>query len=132
MHLPDTILCKPIVISSCQQFLKSKIHKIKFTTHYAYKLLSQPWDSSHKFWIFHMVDSILFHGLIHFSISQTIYLKPELQSAKHLVSLDAYNFFHCYNNHWSIFRIYKIQTFPAVNHINITKTYLLHAIIIIL
>ena len=33
------------------------------------------------------------HGLTLISMLQTIYLKPELQSAKHLVSLDAYNLF---------------------------------------
>ena len=115
-----------------RNFSNPKFTNSNLTTHYAYKLLSLPWDSFHEVWLFHMVDSGLCHGLTHFSISQTIYLKPELQSAKHLVSLDAYNFFHCYNNHWSIFRIYKIQTSPAVNHINITKTHLLHAIIIIL
>ena len=114
MRPPDTILCKPIVISSCQQFLKSEIHKFKFTTHYAYKLLSQWWDSSHEVWLFHMVDSGLCHGLTHISMPQAIYLKPELQSAKHLVSLDAYKFFHCCNTHWSIFRIYKIQTFQLL------------------
>ena len=93
MRPPDTILCKPIVISSCQQFLKSEIYKFKFTTHYAYKLLSQPWDSSHEVWLFHMVDSGLCHGLTHFAMPQTIYLKLEPQSAKQLVSLDAYKFF---------------------------------------
>ena len=132
MRAPDTILGKPIVISSCQQFIKSETHNSNLTTHHAYKLFSQPWDSSHKVWLFHMVDFGLFHGLTHLAMPQTIYLKPKLQSAKHLVSLDAYNFFHCCNNHWSIFRIYKIQTIPAVNRINITKTHLLHAIIIIL
>ena len=90
---PDTILCKPIVISSYQQFLKSEIYKFKLTTHSTYKLFSQPWDSSHEVWLFHMVDFSLCHGLTQISMPQTIYLKPEPQSAKHLVSLDAYNFF---------------------------------------
>ena len=40
--------------------------------------------------------------------------------------------FSLLHNHWSIFRIYKIQTLPAVSHINIIKAHLLHAIIIIL
>ena len=40
--------------------------------------------------------------------------------------------FHCYNHHWRIFRIFKFQIPSAVSHINITKTHLLHAIIIIL
>ena len=40
-----------------------------------------------------MVDSGICHGLTLIAMLQTIYLKPELQSAKHLVSLDAYNFF---------------------------------------
>ena len=93
MHPPDTILCKPIVISSCQQFLKSEIHNSNLTTHYAYQLFSQPWDSSHKFWIFHMVDFGICHGLTRIAMLQTIYLKPELQSAKQLVSLYAYNVF---------------------------------------
>ena len=88
-----TILCKPIVISSCQQFLKSEIYKFKLTTLSAYKLFSQPWDSSHEVWLFHMVYFGLCHGLILIAMIQTIYLKPELQSAKHLVSLDAYNLF---------------------------------------
>ena len=93
MRPPDTVLCKPIVISSCQQFLKSEIYNFKLTIHSAYKLCSQPWDSSHEVWFFHMVYSGLCHGLTHFAMPQTIYLKPEPQSAKHLVSLDAYNFF---------------------------------------
>ena len=93
MHPPDTISCKPIVISSCQQFLKSKIHNSNLTTHYAYKLFSHPWDSSHKVWLFHMVYFGIFHGLTLIAMLQTIYLKPELQLAKHLVSLDAYNLF---------------------------------------
>ena len=93
MRPPDTILCKPIVISSCQQFLKLEIYKSKLTTHSAYKLFSQPRDSSHEVWLFHMVDSGICHGLTLIFMLQTIYLKPKLQSAKHLVSLDAYNFF---------------------------------------
>ena len=48
---------------------------------------------THKVWLFHMVDSGLCHGLILIAMIQTIYLKPEIQSAKHLVSLDAYNLF---------------------------------------
>ena len=40
-----------------------------------------------------MVDSGICHGLTHFAMPQTIYLKPELQSAEHIVSLDAYKFF---------------------------------------
>ena len=40
-----------------------------------------------------MVDSDLCYGLTHISMPQAIYLKPELQSAKHLVSLDAYKLF---------------------------------------
>ena len=63
---------------------------------------------------------------------EIIYLKHKLPTSKHLVSLDAYNLFHCYNHYRSIFRIYKVQIFPTISHINITKTYLLHAIIIIL
>ena len=78
--------------SSCQQFLKSEIYNFKLTTHSAYRLFSQPWES-HEVWLFQMVDSNLCHGLTHFSMPQTIYLKPELQSSKHLVSLDGYNFF---------------------------------------
>ena len=61
-----------------------------------------------------MVDSSICHGLTRFAMPQTIYLKPELQSAKHLVSLDAYNFFHCCNNHWSIFRIIKFKYFQLL------------------
>ena len=89
----DTILCKPIVISSCQQFLKSEIYNFKLTIHLAYKLCSEPWDSSQEVWLFHIVYSGLCHGITHFSMPQTIYLKPEPQSTKHLVSLDAYKFF---------------------------------------
>ena len=107
---PETILCKPIMISSCQQFLKYEIYKFKLTIHSAYKLFSQPWES-HEVWLFHMVYSSLCHGLTNFSMPQTIYLKSELQSTKHLVSLDAYNFFHCCNNHWSIFRIIEFKYF---------------------
>ena len=113
MHPPDTILCKPIVISSCQQFLKSEIYKFKLTTHSAYKLFSQPWES-HEVWLFDMVDSGLCHGLTHFAMPQTIYLKSELQSATHLVSLDAYNFFHCCNNHWRIFRNIEFKYFQPL------------------
>ena len=40
-----------------------------------------------------MVDSDICHGLTPIAMIQTIYLKPEIQSAKHLVSLDAYNLF---------------------------------------
>ena len=40
-----------------------------------------------------MVDSGLCHGLTLIAMLQTIYLKPELQLGKHLVSLDAYNIF---------------------------------------
>ena len=40
-----------------------------------------------------MVDYGLFHGLTLIAMLQIVYLKPELQSAKHLVSLDAYNLF---------------------------------------
>ena len=70
-----------------------KFTNSNLTTHYAYKLYSQPWDSSHNVWLFHVVYFGLCHGLTQISMPQTIYLKPELQSAKHLVSLDAYNFF---------------------------------------
>ena len=38
-----------------------------------------------------MVDSGIGHGLTLIAMLQTIYLKPEIQLAKHLVSLDAYN-----------------------------------------
>ena len=93
---------------------------------------SQPRESSHEVWLFHMVDSILVHGLTHISMPQTIYLKPELQSSKHLVSLDAYNLFSLLEQSLKHFKNYRIQILPAVNHINITKTHLLHAIIIIL
>ena len=80
------------MISSYQQFLKSEIYKSKLTTHSAHKLFSQPWDSSHEVWLFHMVYFGLLHGLTHIAMPQTIYLKYELQSTKHFVSLDAYNF----------------------------------------
>ena len=40
-----------------------------------------------------MVDFSIFHGLTLIVMLQTIYLTPELQLAKHLVSLDAYNLF---------------------------------------
>ena len=40
-----------------------------------------------------MVDSDIFHGLTLIVTLQTIYLKPELQLAEHLVSLDEYNLF---------------------------------------
>ena len=40
-----------------------------------------------------MVDSGICHGITLIAMLQTIYLKPELQSAKRLVSLDAYNIF---------------------------------------
>ena len=115
MHPPNTISCKPIVISCCQQFLKSKIHKFKFTTHYAYKLLSQPWDSSHEVWLFHMVDSGLCHGLTLIAMLQTIFLKLELQSAKHLVSLDVYNLFPLLQQSLKHFQNYKIEMLLAVS-----------------
>ena len=38
-----------------------------------------------------MVDSILRHGLTDIAMPKTIYLQSELQSAKHFVSLYAYN-----------------------------------------
>ena len=79
-----------------------------------------------------MVDSDLCHGLTHVAMSQTIYLKPEFQSAKHLVSLDAYNFFSLLQQSLKHFQNYRIQVLSAVNHINITKTHLIHAIIILL
>ena len=40
-----------------------------------------------------MVYSGICHGLTPIAMLQTIYLKLELQSAKHLESLDAYNLF---------------------------------------
>ena len=55
----------------------------------------------------------------------TIYLKYELESAKHLVSLDAYNFFHCCNNHWSIFRIIEFKYFQLLAY-QYYQTHLLH------
>ena len=62
---------------------------------------------------------------------QIIYLKPEFQSTKHLVSLDAYNLFIA-TTITEAFSEYNIQILPAVSHINITKTHLIHAIIIVL
>ena len=120
---PDTILCKPIMISSCQQFLKSEIHNSNLRTHYAYQLFSQPWDSSHKVWLFHMVYSDICHGLTLIFMLQTIYLKPKLQSAKHLVSLDAYNLFIAttITEAFSEF-IKKIQILPAVSHISVYQS----------
>ena len=79
------------MISSCQQFLNSKIYKPKLATHSSYKLFLQPWDSSHEVCLFHMVDFSLRCGLTHIAMPQTIYLKYELQSAKHFVSFYAYN-----------------------------------------
>ena len=79
------------MISNYQQILKSEIYKSKLTIHSAHKLFLQPWDSSHEVWFFHMVDSILRHGLNHIAMPKTIYLQSELQSAKHFVSLYAYN-----------------------------------------
>ena len=40
-----------------------------------------------------MVDPGPCHGITHFAMPQTIYPKPEPQLGKHLVSLDAYDFF---------------------------------------
>ena len=40
-----------------------------------------------------MVDYGICHGLTLIAMLQTIYSKPKLQLAKHLVSLDAYNLF---------------------------------------
>ena len=39
------------------------------------------------------MDSSICHGLTLIAMLQTIYLKPELQSVKHLVILDAYDLF---------------------------------------
>ena len=116
-------LCKPIVFSSCQQFLKFEIYKFKLTTHSAYIIFSQPWES-HEVWLFHMVDSGLCHGLTHLPMPRTIYLKSELQSSKHLVILDAYNF-SLLQQSLKHFQNYRIQILLAFNHINITKTHLL-------
>ena len=127
MHPPNTILCKPIVISSCQQFLKSEIYNFKLTTHSAYKLFSQPGDSSHEVWLFHMVNFSLCHGLTHIAMPQPIYLKPELQSAKHLVSLDAYNLFPLLQQSLKHFQNYRIQILPVVSISILPKTHLLHA-----
>ena len=80
-----------------------------------------------------MVDYGLCHGLTQIAMPQAIYLKPKLQSAKHLVSLDAYNFFHCYNNHWSIFIKFKHfqhqyyqNSFTSRNHYH-TLNYKVHS-----
>ena len=79
-----------------------------------------------------MGDSSLCHGLTHIAMPQAIYLKPEPQLAKHLVSLDAYNIFIAATITEAFSEFIKFKTLLAVNHINITKTHLLHAIIIIL
>ena len=69
--------------------------------------------------------------LPHTAMPEIIYLKHELQTTKHLVSLDAYNLFIA-TTVTEAFLEYNIQILPAVSHINITKTHLLHAIIIVL
>ena len=88
---PNTILFKPRMISNYQQILNSKIYKSKLTIRSAHKLVLQPWEYAHEVWFFHMVDSILHHGLTHIAMPKTIYLQSELKSAKHFVSLYAYN-----------------------------------------
>ena len=93
MCLPDTILCKPIVISSCQQFLKYKIYKFQIDNSFciqtiftAMRLFS--WGLA--LWHGRLQSLSWSYPLCH---APTIYLKLEPQSAKHLVSLDAYNVF---------------------------------------
>ena len=85
-----------------------------------------------RFGSFTWYISDIFHGLTLIVMLQTIYLKPELQLAKHLVSLDAYNIFIVVTITEAFSEFIKIQILPTVNHINTTKTCLLHAIIIIL
>ena len=78
-----------------------------------------------------MVDSGIGQGLTLNSVLEIIYLKHELQSTKHLVSLDAYNLFIA-TTVTEAFSEYNIQILPTVSHINIYQTHLLYAIIIIL
>ena len=83
---------------------------------------SQRRDSSHEVWLFHMVDFGLCHGLTHIAMPQTIYLKFELQSAKHFVSLHGYNI-SLLQQSLKHFQNYRIQVLSAVNHISITITH---------
>ena len=53
---------------------------------------------------------------------QTIYLKPELQLAKHLVSLDAYNIFIVVTITEAFSEFIKIQILPAVSHISVYQS----------
>ena len=72
---PNTSLCKPVVTSSCQQFLKFEIHNSNLISFFTWQILA------------------LVRVLPLTSMLEIIYLKHKLQSTKHLVSLDAYNLF---------------------------------------
>ena len=74
LQTSNTILCKPIVTSSCQQFLKFEIHNSILTSSFTWEILA------------------LVRVLPITAMPEIIYLKHELQSIKHLVS-DAYNLF---------------------------------------
>ena len=74
-----------------------------------------------------MVDSILHHGLTHIAMPKTIYLQSELQSAKHFVSLYAYNISllqqslkHFQNYNTSEFKHFQLLTYQYL------QTHLLH------
>ena len=72
---PNTSLCKPVVTSSCQQFLKFEIHNSNLISSFTWQTLA------------------LVRILPLTTMLEIIYLKHELQSTKHLVSPDAYNLF---------------------------------------
>ena len=76
-----------------------------------------------------MVDSGIGQGLTSQCHSRKIYLKHELQSTKHLVSMDAYNLFIAttITEAFSEFKYFQLLVTSIY-----TKTHLLHAIIIIL
>ena len=73
LQQPNTSLCKPIVTSSCQQFLKFEIHNSNLTSSFTWQILA-------------LVRVLPLNAML-----EVIYLKHKLQTAKHLVSLDAYN-----------------------------------------
>ena len=70
---PNTSLCKPIVTSSCQQFLKFEFHNSNLTSSFTWQILA-------------LVRVLPLNVML-----EVIYLKHKLQTTKLLVSLDAYN-----------------------------------------
>ena len=74
-----------------------------------------------------MVDSSLRHGLTHIAMPKPIYLKFELQSAKHFVSLYAYNISLLQQslNHFQNYNTLEFKHFQLLTY-QYHQTHLLH------